>query len=168
MDRKPSGSRVLKLIVALLTGAVVAGCGDMSLPGWTPQTLRPAAQPAPEADPGISPLPVAGARTPEALDRSTRVERAQAVSVSDRGRPLGTTIATLGSPTEPGFWLKTPLVTTEQPGVVRSQQTAKRVAVTLVPIAGPATAGSRISLAAMRALELPLTALAELDVSQAR
>ena len=168
MDRKPFGSRALKLIAALVTGAVLAGCADMNLPGWTPQTLRPAAQADPVAEPDTGPLPVSGARTAEALDRSTRAERAQAVSVSDRGRPLGTTVATLGSPTEPGFWLKTPLVTSEQPGVVRSQQTAKRVSVTLVPIAGPVTAGSRISLAAMRALELPLTALAKLDVSQAR
>ena len=40
----------------------------------------------------------------------------------------------------------------------------KSVAVTLRPIEGPETAGSRLSLAAMRLLGVPLTALVEVDV----
>ena len=82
-------------------------------------------------------------------------------------RRLGTTIASLGDATEPGFWLKTPLVKAQSPGVLRSVATGKTAQVTLIPIDGPDTAGSRVSLSAMRLLELPLTELAELEVSRA-
>lgn len=78
---------------------------------------------------------------------------------------LGRTVASLGDASEAGLWLKTPLVKTQRAGQVRYPQTGKTVAVTLIPIDGPATAGSRISLQAMQALGVPLTALAEVDVS---
>jgi hypothetical protein len=78
---------------------------------------------------------------------------------------LGTTIASLGDPTEQGFWLRTPLVSEETQGAVETAGGAV-VQVKLIPIDGPASAGSRISLAAMRALDLGLTDLATLTVSK--
>ena len=77
---------------------------------------------------------------------------------------LGRTVASLGNAAEPGLWLKTPLVQTEQPGTVYYPATNKSVKVTLIPIEGPVTAGSRLSLQAMQELGAPLTGLPEVDV----
>jgi len=108
---------------------------------------------------------LAGARHVEDFDTTTEAERAAALSYGDAsGRVLGRTVASLGSPTEPGFWLETPLVDAVGPGTVISALTGRTVAVELRPIAGPATSGSRISLAAMRLLGVALTDLPELVV----
>ena len=77
---------------------------------------------------------------------------------------LGRTVASLGNAAEPGLWLKTPLVQAERSGRVFYPETGKSVAVTLIPIEGPLTAGSRLSLAAMQELGAPLTGLPEVDV----
>ncbi len=77
---------------------------------------------------------------------------------------FGSTVASLGSVAEPGLWLKTPLVSSRQQGKVTAAN-GKTVEVTLIPIEGPASAGSRISLAALQALGLPITDLPELAVS---
>ena len=74
------------------------------------------------------------------------------------------TVAGLGDPAKPGLWLETPLVTTTQPGRVKYGPTGAVVDVTLQPIPGEATAGSRLSLQAMRDLGAPLTELVELTV----
>jgi hypothetical protein len=73
-------------------------------------------------------------------------------------------VASLGNAGEPGLWLKTPLVSAQRQARVHFPKTGQSVAVTLIPIEGPDTAGSRISLAAMQALGAPLTDLIELDV----
>ncbi|WP_299625518.1 hypothetical protein [uncultured Tateyamaria sp.] len=77
---------------------------------------------------------------------------------------LGRTIATLGNAGEPGLWLRTPLVPVESAGRVKDAGTGAEVSVTLIPIDGPATAGSRMSLQAMQALGVGLTDLVEIDV----
>ncbi|WP_299200675.1 hypothetical protein [uncultured Tateyamaria sp.] len=77
---------------------------------------------------------------------------------------LGRTVASLGNAAEPGLWLKTPLVSVEQSGRVYYAETNTTVDVTLIPIDGPSTAGSRLSLQAMQALGAPLTGLPEVDV----
>jgi hypothetical protein len=77
------------------------------------------------------------------------------------------TIAGLGDPSKPGPWLETPLVTAEQPGRVTYRATGASVNVTLRPIPGEATAGSRLSLEAMRGLGAPLTELVEVVVHPA-
>ena len=79
--------------------------------------------------------------------------------------PLGTTVASLGNPAEPGLWLKTPLVRKEQSGQVRYPETGKSTQVTLIPLDGPATAGSQLSLSAMQAIGAPLTGLPTIEVS---
>lgn len=89
-------------------------------------------------------------------------------------RPAGTglhgparTVAGLGDPSRPGLWLETPLVQAQGPGRVRLRSGGASVPVTLLPTPGAATAGSRLSLAAMRQLGAPLTELVELEVSPA-
>jgi len=77
------------------------------------------------------------------------------------------TVASLGDPSRPGLWLETPLVQAETQGRVRLASGGATVAVTLLPAPGEATAGSRLSLEAMRALGAPLTELVELSVSPA-
>jgi hypothetical protein len=84
---------------------------------------------------------------------------------SMRAGPLGVTVGALGSPTEAGLWIKTPLIDAVAMGTATVVETGKSVKLELRPIKGQASAGSRVSLAAMRALGLPLTALAELELS---
>ncbi|MGZ2258337.1 hypothetical protein [Roseobacter sp. A03A-229] len=110
-------------------------------------------------------LPTGAAQTVESLDQSSAAERVAATRTGGSGRALGQTVASLGSPAEPGFWLKTPLVSAEASGRVRDPRTGKSVAVTLIPIEGPPTAGSRLSLSAMRALEVSLADLVTVDVT---
>lgn len=76
---------------------------------------------------------------------------------------LGKTVVSLGTATESGLWLKTPLAKVPGPGRVRYG--GKSVEVTLIPLVAEDTAGSRLSLQAMQALGIPLTDLAEVSVS---
>lgn len=113
-----------------------------------------------------APKPVKTAHTVEQFDTTTNAQRADAIAAAPvRGeRKLGATIGSLGDPTEPGFWLKTPLVSVAGKGRVEYPANGKSVAVNLIPIDGPKTAGSRVSLAALRLMGAPLTGLPELVV----
>lgn len=121
------------------------------------------------ANPSLTaaPRPPAAAKTQEALDTTTAAQRAEAAApaAASEAKLLGTTVASLGSPTEPGFWLKTPLVKTQAAGRVTNPKNGKSSAVTLIPIDGPVTAGSRMSLPAMRLIEASLTELTEVEVT---
>lgn len=120
-------------------------------------TLPPATTAAP---------PPATARTAEALDTTTPEQRAAATAApAAPTASLGKTVVSLGSPTEPGLWLKTPLVSEETQGRVTNPATGKSSLVTLIPLDGPATAGSRMSLAALRLIEASLTDLTEVEVA---
>jgi len=121
--------------------------------------LEPAA-----VDPTPPPPPTA--RTVDQFDTTTAEDRAEALSASqDVGeRALGSTIASLGSPTDPGIWLKTPLVGEVIQGRVQYPDNGKSINIELRPSGGVVGAGSQISLAAMRLLEAPLTGLPELLV----
>lgn len=77
---------------------------------------------------------------------------------------LGVTVASLGDPGRDGFWIETPLVSTPGKGRVSYEKSGRTVKVDLIPIEGPATAGSRLSLAAMRLLDAPLTGLPEVKL----
>jgi hypothetical protein len=105
-------------------------------------------------------------RTAETLDSTTAAERQAAVTAAStgQGQDLGLTVASLGTPTEPGLWLKTPLVDAAAKGRVSDAATGKSVAVDLIPLDAPPGAGSRLSLAAFRAIGASLTALPELRV----
>ena len=76
-----------------------------------------------------------------------------------------TTLVSLGDVTEGGIWIKTPLVQATSQGTARNPATGKTATVTLIPIDGPPTAGSRASLQAMQALGLSLTDIAEVEVT---
>ncbi|MBM1865880.1 hypothetical protein [Pseudosulfitobacter pseudonitzschiae] len=110
-------------------------------------------------------VPATGARTVADFDTVSAEEKAAATAAPAKaGARLGVTVASLGSPSEPGLWLKTPLVKSEQPGRVTFAGSGKSVAVTLIPIDGPATGGSRMSLSAFQTLEAPLTGLPQIEV----
>ncbi len=114
----------------------------------------------------LSPPPAPTARTAEALDTTTPAQRAAAIQPPAGGaRVLGTTVASLGSATEPGLWMKTPLVNTEIQGRVTNPATGKSSTVTLIPIKGAETAGSRMSLSALRLIGASLTDLTSVIVS---
>jgi hypothetical protein len=138
----------------------------------TPDWLRPGAKPdAPIAAPSAAPVAVTTAppvpetaRTVEDFDTTSAADRAEATQATTGGRDLGLTIASLGAAGEPGFWLKTPLVTEPGKGRVVYPVTGKEVQVDLIPIGGPKTAGSRMSLAALRVIDAPLAGLPELRV----
>ncbi|WP_291737761.1 hypothetical protein, partial [Leisingera sp. F5] len=78
-------------------------------------------------------------------------------------RGSATTVASLGDPSLPGLWMETPLVAAEQQALVRTSRNTQ-VVLTLKPAPGAESGGSRLSIGAMRALQLPLTELAEVQV----
>ena len=154
----------MKLFLILPFAALV-GCTAPSMQGlFGPPDVPPLAAPAPTLNPAPPPPPAATAVTVEQFDTTTQEDRAAAVvtSASSGDRALGTTIASLGSPAEPGIWLKTPLVTALTPGRVTYQ--GKTINIELRPSGGAAGSGSQISLAAMRLIAAPLTGLPELTV----
>ncbi|MTH76273.1 hypothetical protein GL286_00845 [Paracoccus aestuariivivens] len=112
-----------------------------------------------------STIGVAGAQTAAQLDTTTQTEKAQAASTPQGGqRKLGTTIASLGDPSQPGFWIKTPLVTSETNGRIVNPATGKSANVTLIPLSGPASGGSQVSLPALQMLGVSLTDLPAIEV----
>ena len=109
------------------------------------------------------PPPPEDARTIEDFDTTTVEQREAATSttIEQDLNSLGTTVASLGDAASPGFWLETSLVSAPTPGRVRNPATGRTVSVELRPLAG---GSSRISLAALRLLEAPLTELVTLEV----
>ncbi len=150
------------ILPAGLLGLV--GCANLG--GPSDADLAPAdGQIRPMPRPGDGVIPPEGAITAEQFDTTTEAERAAAAAGPDGGEArVGRTVATLGNPADPGFWLETPLVTTVQSGRVVAVANGASVQLELRPIAGDPGAGSRISLPALRLLEVGLTGLHELDV----
>jgi hypothetical protein len=151
-------SRVL-VVLPLVLG--LAGCGTFRPFGGDPRDAAP--EPPPPAV--IAPVPKPTARTPDQLDTTTAKQRAEArAGASDSETRLGTTVASLGNPTEPGFWIRTPLARTEGPGRIEDPSTGKSVQLRLIPRDGPEGGGSQVSLPALRLLGVSLTALPEVVV----
>lgn len=159
-----------KVMAVALLGAT-AGCT-----GLAPMNGLFARKPAPEASGAplsatlpapetvqVSPLIAPEGQSVAALDTTTAAEREQAATPVAGGTSLGQTIASLGDPTEAGFWLRTPLVSAPAKGRVVAFDGAS-VAVDLLPLEGAPGAGSQISLSAMRVLGISLTDLPELTV----
>ena len=151
----------------------LTGCGVTSPLSGPPRSAPNVAVLAPGTDtPRPMARPVAdevlgtgAARSADALDRTTDAERTAALAAPASGvSALGETLAALGSPTEQGFWLRTGLVTNVRSGRV-SVAGGGSVAVELRPSGQPPGAGSQLSLAAFRALDLPLTQLVTLQVA---
>ncbi len=143
------GMRLLAVTALILLSA----CAGLKRPAGLPEATPtgPVAQTAairPPDRPGDLPAPAAA---------PTAAATAPATGT------LGTTVASLDA-SEPGLWLRTPLVKARAPGSVAYQ--GRTVTADLIPLDGPATAGSRASLQLMQALGAPLTALPEVTVSR--
>ncbi|MEP1537186.1 MAG: hypothetical protein ABJQ34_10280 [Paracoccaceae bacterium] len=129
--------------------------------------VRPRARPAGLAERianAAAGLVPANARRADDFDQVSAAEKADAIGGAIQQGSLGTTVASLGSPAETGLWIKTPLVTAEQAGRVFYAETGVSVAVTLIPLDGPKTAGSRLSLSAMQAIGAPLNQLPTVEI----
>ncbi|OOY25301.1 hypothetical protein BMI91_02455 [Thioclava sediminum] len=151
-------------ILALTLMTPIAGCATLGLNG--PNATGPATTAAPDAAaPVAAPIPKPSAKTADSLDTTTAEQRAEAAKKPMGGETkLGTTIASLGDPADPGFWVKTGLVKSETPGRIEDPKTGKSAKVTLIPSGKAAGSGSEVSLPALRLLEVPLTDLPELTV----
>ncbi|PRY25961.1 hypothetical protein CLV78_10152 [Aliiruegeria haliotis] len=137
------------------TGAPLSG---------TSQSIGPTevAVDAPGTD---SPPPPPSARTVEQFDTTTGAERQAAAAAPATGAArLGTTVASLGDPTDPGFWAETGLVSEPRQGRLEYPASGQSVQVELRPSGGAPGSGTRVSLPALRVLEAPLTGLPELVV----
>lgn len=133
---------------------------DVGGPGASPDRAAP-----PAARPEVPPPPPAAAETAEQFDTTSPAERrAAARDTAGDWRALGQTVASLGDPAEPGFWARTPLVDEVQAGRLVDPATGATVQVELRPLAAERGAGTQVSLAALRLLGAPLTALTELTV----
>lgn len=162
----------MRSILSLSIALILAGCaGGLPFRREAPQpsvavVMDPdEAVARPQARPGAgatSPLRAQG-RSADTLDTTTPAERAAATAPRQGGQALGETLAGLGSPTEPGFWLQTGLVQNARPGRVEIPGGGS-VSLELRPSGAAPGAGSQISLAALRALEVPLTQLVSLRV----
>jgi len=109
--------------------------------------------------------PSPAARTASEFDTTTRAQKAAAAAPPSTGeRRLGTTIASLGDPSQPGFWIKTPLVQSEADGRIVNPANGRSAKVRLIPLAGPASAGSQVSLPALQLIGVSLTDLAGIEV----
>ncbi|TJZ93905.1 hypothetical protein FA743_01115 [Paracoccus gahaiensis] len=159
--------RPTPLAAALGLALVLAGCAQV-----TALTDRPTAPQATEAQVSAatavtrapSPRPVARA-TPAQLDTTTPEQRAaaaQAPAASAETR-LGTTVGSLGNPSEGGFWIKTPLVQERAQGRIVNPATGKSAQVELIPLTGGGS-GSQVSLPALQLLGVSLTDLPTLEV----
>ncbi len=155
----------MKWLSLIALPLALAGCADVF--SSEPRVVEPSAEVAPDAAtaaPVAPRRPPATARTADQFDATTAEERSRAAAPGESAgeRSLGTTVASLGDPGRVGFWLETPLVSAPTKGrVVLDGRSAK---VDLIPIDGPPTAGSRISLSAMRLIEAPLTGLPTVEV----
>lgn len=114
-----------------------------------------------------STIGVEASQTVAQLDRTSTTERAKAAAAPSGAEVrLGTTVASLGDPSLPGFWIKTPLVRSEGSGRVVNPATGKSTKVRLIPLGGPAGGGSQVSLPALQMLGVSLTDLPTLEVFQ--
>ena len=151
----------------------LSGCAQLGMenPFAGPQTTEAAAAaaappPVETLDPTPPPPPPASANTAAEFDTTTAEDRAEALAPPEpeaEVAALGTTLATLGNPAEPGIWIETGLVTTLTPGRAEADN-GRFVNAELRPSGNAPSSGSEISLPAMQLLGLPLTAIAELTL----
>ncbi len=144
--------------IVVLSGALAA-CAPMNT-SVAPMTSGATSQAAIAQPSGRGPVLGKGT-TAAAYDRTSQAEKeaALAVTASAGERSLGKVPVSLGSPTEQGIWLKSPLVKTAGKGRVVTAA-GKSAAVDLLPGSG----ATQLSLAAYLALGLSLTALPEVQV----
>ncbi|PWJ12521.1 hypothetical protein [Jannaschia seohaensis] len=149
------------LAAILLVPLVLGACAKLPFGAEEEaSTPPPQAASAPERTPAPVARPDVATAAPEAFDTVSEAEK-EAARVAAQSAPtggeLGRVTVSLGDPADPGLWVKSALVTSEQPGTVRTE-TGEAIAVTLRPI-GDGAGGPQISLPALRALGLPITGL---------
>lgn len=142
--------------------ALLGGCS--SLPFLArPEAVAPVAAPVAEAPViAVAPAPPAGAKTAAALDTTSAADKAAALAPPEKpagAQALGSTAVALGNVTEPGFWLRSSLVSAPGKGRVVTAS-GGTLSVDLLPGSGAA----QLSLSAFRALNLPLTGLPEVTI----
>ncbi len=129
--------------------------------------VKPKARPETLPQTAVPTEPPSNATTVEDFDTTSVKERKEAVKeakTATGNKMLGKTITSLGDATEPGLWMKTPLVSKATKGRVENPATGDSVTVDLLPLDGPKSAGSQLSLPAFRRINAPLTSLPELSV----
>lgn len=144
----------MRVIYPLIAIGLV-GCADLGL------AVKPKPVAARAQSSSAAPPPPAAARSVEQFDTTTQAQRVAASQVTSGGKLLGTAVASLGDPSQPGFWIETSLVTAPGNGRIKSAATGESVEVDLIPLS---EGSARVSLAAWRLLDIPLTELATLEI----
>lgn len=163
----------MKYIVLPVVLVGLSGCASPSLQGifstnapeFAPTVEVSAPAPVIETlDPTPPPPPPANANTVAEFDTTTAQDRAEALAAPEPAgeTSLGKTLASLGSPSDPGIWLKTPLVDALTAG--RIDYNGRSLNIELRPSGGEIGSGSQISLPAMGLLNASLTDIIELTV----
>lgn len=169
--------------MAAVALSVLAGCNPAAMTATNSAASRPAAAAA-------KPGPVQSSLPPEEVAKVTAITRAPAPKPAARAtaaqldttttqqkqaaaaapvaaeRKLGNTIASLGDPTEGGFWIKTPLVKARGIGRIVNPVNGKSAKVDLIPLDAPAGGGSQVSLPALQLIGVSLTDLPTIEVFQ--
>ncbi|MBU2958684.1 hypothetical protein Q4511_01955 [Paracoccus sp. 1_MG-2023] len=162
--------RISTLATVAGIGVALAGCTQMTGSGTT--TAKPETTPATAEQVSAAtaitraPAPRPAARATVAqLDTTTPEQRAAAAEVPTDAaeQKLGTTVGSLGNPTEGGLWMKTPLVKSRMPGRIVHPASGKSAKVELIPLTGGGS-GSQVSLSALQLLGVSLTDLPTLEV----
>ena len=150
------------------TDRPAAGTTTAAAPAAAPEAPQPpeVVQAAAAVTRAPAPRPTARA-TAAQLNTTTQAQRAAAAAApaTPQGETrLGTTVASLGDATQPGFWIKTPLVKTQAVGRIVNPANGKSAKVDLIPLDGPASGGSQVSLPALQLLGISLTDLPTIEV----
>lgn len=155
--------------VILALGLTLGGCAELDAllqpdPGAAPVPVEEVS--VETLDPTPPPAPPPEANTAEEFDTTNEEDReaALATPAATGEVNLGTTLATLGDPADPGIWIETPLVDQLVMGRVEVVATGKSINIELRPSGGEPGSGSAISLPAMGLLEIPLTAIEEVVI----
>ncbi|WP_281825270.1 D-galactarate dehydratase [Jannaschia rubra] len=148
----------------LILPFVLGACAELSSGGGNATASRPSGQ---TTAPTPRPVLQGPSTSAAALDTVSEAEKAaarQAAASAPAGGELGQATVALGSPTDPGLWVKTSLVTQDTPGTVRTGA-GDAIAVTLRPLGSDG--GAQISLSALQALGLPLAGLHPVTLARA-
>ncbi|MEH6786762.1 hypothetical protein [Paracoccus sp. (in: a-proteobacteria)] len=110
------------------------------------------------------PPPPSARASARQLDTTTAEQKAAAAGAPEAAESrLGSTVASLGDPTQGGFWIKTPLVKARGIGRIVNPANGKSAKVDLIPLAGGGS-GSQVSLPALQLIGVSLTELPTIEV----
>jgi hypothetical protein len=153
-------------MLTLMLATTLPACASLQSQVRPGAPTSPGLPPPPETIAAVvaAPPPSAAARTAAEFDTTTAAQKAAATSAPAGGRLLGETVASLGDPGQPGLWIRSPLVSAPGSGRLVYPATGRSAVVQLIPLDAPGGAGSQVSLAALRLLDAPLTALPVLQV----